>query len=53
MISNFGGLFDLFIEMSFLSFGELIEIIIEIFIILCAKKNRVNTQIGLHSISNR
>ena len=44
LVSNFGGLFGLFIGISFLSFGELIEIIIEILIILCEKKGSVNTK---------
>jgi len=38
--SNFGGLFGLFIGMSFLSFGEFIELLFEVLIILC-EKNKV------------
>jgi hypothetical protein len=40
LVSNFGGLFGLFIGMSFLSFGELIELLFEVLIILC-EKNKV------------
>ena len=40
LVSNFGGLFGLFIGMSFLSFGELIELLVEVLIILC-EKNKV------------
>jgi len=38
--TNFGGLLGLFVGMSFLSFGELIQIIIEVLIILF-EKNKV------------
>ena len=34
LISNFGGLLGLFVGISFLSFGELVQILIEIFFIL-------------------
>jgi hypothetical protein len=37
IVSNFGGLLGLFIGMSFLSFGELIEILVEALIIFCEK----------------
>ena len=40
LVSNFGGLLGLFVGMSFLSFGELIQIIIEVLIILF-EKNKV------------
>jgi len=40
LVSNFGGLLGLFIGMSFLSFGELIETIIEILLISC-ENNKV------------
>jgi hypothetical protein len=42
LVSTFGGLFGLFIGMSFLSFGELIEIIVEVLIILCEKSKVKN-----------
>jgi len=35
LVSNFGGLFGLFIGMSFLSFGELIELLVEVLLIFC------------------
>jgi hypothetical protein len=38
LVSNFGGLLGLFVGMSFLSFGELIEIFVEVLIILCEKR---------------
>jgi len=38
LVGEFGGLLGLFVGMSFLSFGELIEVMIEILIILCEKK---------------
>jgi hypothetical protein len=38
LVSNFGGLLGLFLGMSFLSFGELIEIFVEVLIILCEKR---------------
>lgn len=34
LISNFGGLLGLFVGISFLSFGELVQILIEIFFIV-------------------
>jgi hypothetical protein len=34
LISNFGGLLGLFVGISFLSFGELAQILIEIFFIV-------------------
>jgi hypothetical protein len=37
LVSNFGGLFGLFIGMSFLSFGELIELLVQVLVILCEK----------------
>jgi hypothetical protein len=42
-VSNFGGLLGLFVGMSFLSFGELIEALIEVLIILF-EKNKVKNQ---------
>ena len=41
VVSNFGGLLGLFIGMSFLSFGEFIEVIVEVLLIFCEKKNKV------------
>ncbi len=41
IVSNFGGLLGLFIGMSFLSFGEFIEVIVEVLFIFCEKKNKV------------
>jgi len=38
-VSNFGGLLGLFIGASFLTFGEFIEIIVELLMILFDKKN--------------
>ncbi len=38
-VSNFGGLLGLFIGASFLTFGEFIEIIVELLIILFEKKD--------------
>jgi hypothetical protein len=37
-LSNFGGLLGLFVGMSFLSFGELIQILIEFLFIVFEKK---------------
>ena len=37
LVSNIGGLLGLFIGTSFLSFVEIIEIFIEVFVILCTK----------------
>ena len=42
LVGEFGGLLGLFVGMSFLSFGELIEVLIEILIILCEKKRSFN-----------
>jgi hypothetical protein len=42
-VSNFGGLLGLFVGMSFLSFGELIEALVEVLIILF-EKNKVRNQ---------
>ena len=42
-VSNFGGLLGLFVGMSFLSFGELIEALIEI-LIIAFEKNKVKNQ---------
>jgi acid-sensing ion channel, other len=41
IVSNLGGLLGLFIGMSFLSFGEFIEVIVEVLLIFCEKKNQV------------
>ncbi len=41
IVSNLGGLLGLFIGMSFLSFGELIEVLVEVFLIFLEKKNKV------------
>ena len=43
LIANIGGLLGLFIGVSFLSFGEIIEIIIEIFFIIFEKKKERKT----------
>jgi hypothetical protein len=43
LVSTFGALFGLFIGMSFLSFGELIELLVKIILILF-KKNKVDNQ---------
>ena len=37
LFSNFGELFGLFIGMSLLSFGELIELLVEVLLIFCGK----------------
>jgi len=42
LIANIGGNLGLFIGVSFLSFAEIIELILEIFIILCRKKKQLN-----------
>jgi hypothetical protein len=41
LVSNIGGLFDLFIGLSFVTLFEFIEIIIELFFIFYEKKNKV------------
>ena len=42
LIANIGGNLGLFIGVSFLSFAEIIELILEIFFILCRKKKQLN-----------
>ena len=42
-VSNFGGLLGLFVGMSFLSFGELIEALVEV-LIIAFEKNKVKNQ---------
>ena len=48
LISNIGGLFGLFIGVSFLSFGEVIELIFEIIFVLFENKKFQNTRFSFH-----